>query len=382
MSRQPDVLIVGLGNIGGWGLEFFLREPSISKVVVSDIRETYGVQKLNTALAGAYHMGYYPEAEFIKMDLLESVEKNAEIIRKVNPRLIVNSTTMWTELAMEAQLPPDVMKPLTDVAGWLGPCLPLNLRLVYHLMLAVKASGLQPYIINTSVAEYNGPCLKTQGLAFTVGIASLDNMAVLVKKQVADLEGVKPRDVIVYLVANNFNNRWFMKESPGPCPPYFIKIFVDHRDVTDRYDTFEMLKNSALGRMRLGSFGSDSLTGSSMCKHGLALLNDLGLLTNALSPNGLPGGYPARIGAYGVRLALPEGITEEEAIRITLEGQKREGIREITKDGTVIFEDAVVDAWKKIMNFNCKSFHVREVDEVAEEQISKLKALIKKYEKN
>jgi hypothetical protein len=372
-------MIIGLGSIGGWGLEFFLRESSIAKVVVADIRETYGMQKLNTALAGAYHMGYYPEAEFIKIDLLADSQRNAELIRKINPRLIVNSTTMLTEHTMEAQLPPDLMKPLTDTAGWLGPCLALNLRIIYHLMLAVKASGLNPYVINTSVADLTGPCLKTQGLHFTVGIGSLDNMAVLVKKQVADQEGVKPRDVIVYLVANNFNNRWFIKESPGPCPPYFIKIFVDHRDVTDKYDTYELLKNSALGRMRLAGFPSDSQTGSSMCKHGLALLNDSRILTNALSPNGLPGGYPSRIGAYGVKLALPEGITEDEAIEINLEGQRREGIKEVTEDGTVIFEDAVVDAWRKIMNFNCKSFHIKDVDEVAEEQISKLKELMKKY---
>jgi hypothetical protein len=380
MERQADVMIIGLGSVGGWCLELLMREPSISRIVAADIRETYGMQKVNTAITGAYQMGYYPEAEFMRMDVLESVEKNAEIIRKVNPRLVMNGTTMWAGWHPEAMLPPDVMEPITGVAG-LGPYLPFHMRLLYHVMLAVKASGLNPYVVNASLGDITGPALKTQGLAPTVGMGNLDNMAVLVKKQVADKEGVKARDVIVYLVAHHFNNVWFMNEAPGPRPPYFIKVLVGDRDVTDRHDTYEMLKNSGGGRMRLSGTACDSQVGSAMCKHALALLNDRRILTNAVSPHGMPGGYPARIGADGVKLALPEGITEEEAIKINLEGQRRDGVKEITEDGTVIYEDAVVEGWKKIMDFDCTSFHVTDVDKVAEEQMSKFQALIKKYSK-
>jgi hypothetical protein len=338
------------------------------------------VQKLNTALSGAYQMVYYPEAEFVRMDLLESVNKNAEIIRKVNPKLIANFTTMITGWSPESMLPSNVMKPLTEVAGF-GAYLPLHLRLLYHLMLAIKASGLNPYVVNSSLSEITGPCLKTQGLLVHLGIGNLDNMAVLIKKQVADTERVKARDVTVYMVAQHFINFWFKKEAPGPPPPYFIKIFVDHREVTDKYDIYEMLKNSAAGKMRLSGSPSDSQAASSMCKHALALLNDSRILTNASSPNGLPGGYPARISADGVKLALPEGITEEEAIKINLEGQRRDGIKEIKEDGTVIFEEPIADAWRKIMNFDCKSFDVKDVDKVAEEQMSKFQELLKKYQR-
>ncbi len=379
MERQTDIMIVGVGGIGGWSLEFLLREPSISKIVVTDVRETYGIQKLYTAVSGADQMGYYPETEFVKMNLLEPIEKNAEIIKKVNPRLIMNCTTMMTWWAPEATLP-EVMEPLKRVAA-LGPYLPLQLRLLYPLMLAVKASGLNPYVVNASFGDAAGPLLKTQGLAPTVGMGNLDNMAVLVKKQVAEKEGVKSRDVIVYFVAEHFNCVWFRNEGPGPRPPYFIKIFVDHRDVTDKYDTFQLLRNSAAGRMRLVGSGFDSQVASSMCKHALALLNDWQILSNAVSPNGLPGGYPVRIGGVGPKLALPEGITKEEAIKINLDGLRRDGIEEIREDGTVVFPDAVVDAWTKIMNFKCKSFHIKDIDKVAEEQKKKFDELLKKHGK-
>ncbi len=376
---QTDVMVVGVGGIGGWCVEFLTREPSISRLVAADIRSDYGAQKLNTAVSGAYQMGYYPETEFVRMDLLDDVSKNAEIIAKVNPRCILNCSTMLTWWAPSALLA-EALKPLTDVAA-LGPYVALHLKLVYHLMQAVKASGINPYVVNGSYGDATAPALKTQGLETTVGMGNLDNMGVLVRKQVAEKEGVKARDVLVYLVAHHFNNVWFSKEAPGPRPPYFIKIYVGEKDVTEKYDTFELLRNTAAGRLRLGGAGCDSQVASSQCKHALALLNDSKILSLAPAPGGLPGGYPIRLGADGAKLALPDGITEEEAIRVNLEGQKRDGIEEIKRDGTIVFPDAVHEAMKKVFDFDCKSFNIKDVDEVATEQMAKFKKLLSKYQR-
>jgi hypothetical protein len=324
-------------------------------------------------------MGYYPETEFVQMDLMADVSKNAEIIAKVNPRCILNCSTMLTWWAPGVLLA-EAIKPLTDVSA-LGPYVALHLRLVYHLMEAVKASGVKPYVVNGAYGDATGPALKTQGLETTVGMGNLANMGVLMRMQVAEKEGVKPRDVLVYLVAHHFNNIWFFKEGPGPRPPYFIKIFVGEKDVSEKYDTFELLKNTAAGRIRLGGFGGDPLVASSQCKHALALLNDSKILSLAPAPGGLPGGYPVRIGADGATVALPDGITLDEAIKINLEGQKRDGIEEIKDDGTIVFTEPVYEAAKKVYNFDCKSFNIKDVDAVATEQMAKFKALLSKYQK-
>ncbi len=380
MDTFTDVMIVGIGNVGGWTLELLLREPTVHKVVIADINETYGRRKLNTALSGAYQMGYYPQGQFTRMDLLDDPAKNAEIIKRVNPRVIVNTTTMWSAWNPTGSLPEHVMKPVNG-AGALGPYLPFHLKLIYHLMLAVRQSGIEPYTINASFGDATGPCLKTQGLAFTVGMGNVDNMAVMVRMQVAELERVSVRDVLVQIVAHHFNNVWFQDEAPGPRPPYFIKICVDGVDITNKYDTYEMLRNAAAGRMRLSGNVADSQTGSAMSKHVLALLNDTHLLTNAPSPGGLPGGYPVRLGSGGAQLALPDGITEAEAIRLNLEGQRRDGIKDIKDDGTVVYEQAVVDAWRQVMNYNCPSFNVKDVDCVADEQMRLYQELMKRHRK-
>jgi hypothetical protein len=87
------------------------------------------------------------------------------------------------------------------------------------------------------------------------------------------------------------------------------------------------------------------------------------------------------LGADGAKLALPDGITEEEAIKLNLEGQKRDGIEEIKGDGTIVFPEPVYQAAKKVYDFDCKSFNIKDVDEVATEQMAKFKELLSKYQK-
>ena len=130
-----------------------------------------------------------------------------------------------------------------------------------------------------------------------------------------------------------------------------------------------------------GGDHGDTLTASSQCKHALAMLNDERILTCAVSPDGLVGAYPVWLGADGPKLALPDDISLDEAVKINLGGQLRDGIEEIRQDGTIVFPDEVVKVAKDIFGFECKSFHVTEVDEVAAEQKRKFDETVKKFRK-
>lgn len=372
-KRKTDIMIVGIGGIGGNCLEFLVRELSVSRIVVADVRETYGIQRTNVAVNGAYQMGYFPDVEFRKMDLLEDVNKNAEIIAEVDPEIILHCATELTWWAPDALLPEDKIRPIKEVAI-LGPWLPLHLRLAYRLMQAVHAAGINPFVVNAAYGDSVGPALKTAGLQPFVGMGNIDNSAVWIRKEVGDDQHVKARDVQVFIVGHHFACAWATKGSPGDVPPFFLKIFVDCRDVTSQYDAVKLLRNAGSMDKELGGSSCDSRVASSMCKHALALLNDSRIFTLTPSPNGLVGGYPIRLGRAGADVLLPEGITMEEAIEINLEGQRRDGIEEIRGDGTIVFPDRVVDAMKKALNFECKSFKVVDVDDVAEELKRKFNA--------
>ena len=374
---QTDMMIVGLGGVGRNCLEFLVRDPSVSSIVGADVREKYGQGVVNIASAGAVHMGHYPEVKFMKMDLLDEVDKNAEIIRKINPRIILNCTTMLTWWATATLLPSEILKPLEDIAD-LGPFLPLHLRLTYHLMKAINKSGIKPLVVNGSYGDAVGPALERIELAPTVGMGNVDSEVAFMRMIVARKEGLKARDIRIYCVGHHFNSVW-MERSGEPIdpPPFYLKIIADYRDVTQQYDLLKLQKDA--GQMWGGDYG-DTLTASSQCKHALAMLNDGRILTIAVSPNGLVGGYPVWLGADGPKLALPDDITLDEAIKINLGGQLRDGIEEIREDGTIVFPDNVVKVVKDIFGFECKSFHVTEVDEVATEQKRKFDETVRKFQ--
>ena len=375
---ETDVMIIGLGGVGRNCLEFLVRAPSVSGIVGADIREEYGQGVVNIATAGAVHMGYYPEVKFIRMNLLDDVAKNAEIIRKVNPRIILNCAAMLTWWAPAALLPAEVLKPLEDIAD-LGPFLPLHLRLAYHLMQAIDKSGIKPLIVNGAYGDAVGPALERIGLAPTVGMGNCDSEIAFIRMIVARKEGLKPRDIRVYYVGHHFNSAWMERSGePVDPPPFYLKIVAAYRDVTREYDLVKLQRDA--GQMWGGDYG-DTLTASSQCKHALAMLNDERILTVAVSPNGLVGGYPVWLGAEGPRLALPDGISLDEANKINLGGQLRDGIEEIREDGTIVFPDEVVKVVKDIFGFECKSFHVTEVDEVAAEQKRKFDETVKRFRK-
>lgn len=375
---KTDVMTIGLGGVGRNCLEFLVREPSVSSIVGADIREKYGQSVVNIASAGAVHMGYYPEAKFVGMNLLDDVDKNAEIIRKINPRIILNCTSMLTWWAPAALLPSETIRPLEDIAD-LGPFLPLHLRLTYHLVQAVDKSGVKPLVVNGSYGDAVGPALERIGLAPTVGMGNVDSEVAFMRMIVARKEGLKARDIRIYYVGHHFNSAWMERGGePVNPPPYYLKIIADYRDVTQRYDLLKLQKEA--GEMWGGDHG-DTLTASSQCKHALAMLNDERILTCAVSPDGLVGAYPVWLGADGPKLALPDDISLDEAIKINLGGQLRDGIEEIRQDGTIVFPDEVVKVAKDIFGFECKSFHVTEVDEVAAEQKRKFDETVKKFRK-
>lgn len=377
---RTDVMVAGLGGMGGHVLENVVREPTVSKIVAVDVDEGYGIQKTYTAMLGANHLGLYPDVKFYKMDLYEDVGKNAELIKRVNPRVIISNVAMISPGGRRKVLPPEVNDKLhSDFVE--GPWLPLQLRLPYRLMRAVKAANIDTYVVNVSYPDAVGPALKTQGLAPTVGFGNIDNVAVMIRQEVAEREGVKAHSVMPFLVAHHFVNVWLVWGKPDPdkfCP-YFLKIFVDSRDVTSKYDTNELMKTCREGNKQLGFGGPNYVAiGASGVKNALALIQDRQILTHAPSPNGMVGGYPVRLGADGAKVVLPEGITEKEALKINLEGQRRDGIEEIRDDGTVIFPDRAVEKIYEILNFRLKSFKVNEVDEVAEDLWGKLRELAKK----
>ena len=144
MRERETIMLVGIGELGGILLEFLCRIPGIDRIVAADRNEDWGFRKTNSAVLGASYMGLYPDIQFQPIDLLD-VEQTAENLKKINPTIIYNGTTLQSWWVVN-ELPPEVNKQLYRNRCGLGPWESMHLALTSRLMKAVKMAGIDTYV--------------------------------------------------------------------------------------------------------------------------------------------------------------------------------------------------------------------------------------------
>jgi hypothetical protein len=372
---MKHLMVVGLGHVGSWATEFLMRTPGLEKLTTADINEHYGSRRTKAALVGASHLGYYPEVDFKKIDLM-NVSQSAELLKGLNPDVILSTVSAITPYP--GSVVSQDIEDLIEDAGT-GPFLSAQLLLINKLMQAIEQANINPYVVNASFGDGTHAVLKKAGVRTpNLGIGNLDNLVPIVRMQVSKQINVKMRDVKVYLVGHHFNNVWCTRHRPGGMCPYLMKIFVGGKDLTGQFNTDELMLGTSKEKNRLGGNDGASLTSSSAVKHAIAFLNGIELFTHSPGPKAYIGGYPVYIKNNEVEISLPEGITLEQAIKINEEGQYRDGTEKIMDDGTAIFTDESVLLMKKAIGFECKFMKFNEHEQIAKELLIKMNARLRK----
>ena len=366
--RPPQVLVIGLGGLGGWVLELLARAGGVSSIVAADINEEWGRRKVYNVAAGAMLQGHYPHIEFAAMDL-RNLDGSAETIAVLQPELIINCATLQTWWVRKI-LPPETTARLNKAGS--GPWLPTHLALSRKLMLAIRESGLRCHVINSGIPDISNTVLAKRGLAPTVGLGNIDLLIPVLRMGAAERLSVPARNVHVYAVFHHYHVSHFRKHSSG-APPYFLRLMVGDTDVTGRFDTDLLLHE--VSAQRFSGEPLNPVVAASGVKNGLALLHDSGLLTHAAGPQGLPGGYPVRISGDGAAVVLPAGVTMEQALAINEGGQRYDGIERIDDDGTVHHTAQAVQIMKELLGYDLAPLVFDECDERARELVARFKAL-------
>jgi hypothetical protein len=246
-------------------------------------------------------------------------------------------------------------------------------------MQAVKRAGIKTHVVNAAFPDVVNPALGTIGLAPTVGIGNLDNLVVSLKLVTAKMFNVPLRAVTIYMVAPHVVSYYVVRYGTAREMPYYLKVMIDDKDVTSQIDQKEYFaKVLTIGR-RAGGTQAHPVVASSVCKIVMGILFDTHELGHAPGPNGLPGGYPVRLSADGVEVFLPEDLSLERAIGINNEAQVFEGVEAIKGDGTVIITDKSASIFKRLLNFDCKSYTVKDCEYKAKELDEKFKKWAANY---
>jgi hypothetical protein len=373
MAPGNTVMIFGLGDLGGWVLEFLARRVGVSTIIGCDKRKDWGSKKINGAASGAGAEGYDKTMVFEECDVYDT-DRTAELISKYKPDFIYSGMTLmsWTVYTF---LPHDMHEQTKKIAG--GPVVPVHLTLIYKLMQAVKKSGVNPVVLNNSWPDIVNPMLWGAGLGVLVGGGNLDNIVSEMRRKVSVKENVPISAITVYFLCEHVINVIGVRGGI----PYYLKIMIGDKDITSKYDTASLISDRLMAPCppEWLSWIIHPQVASSTVKNIMAVLNDTNELTHSPGPNGMIGGYPMRIGAKGVKIELPAGMTMEQAIKYNTDQAKYEGVEEIKKDGTLIVTEEARKITKDLLGMECREIKVADTADWAKELIKAFKKLGEKY---
>lgn len=372
MSVGNIVMIFGLGDLGGWVLEFLARRQGVTTIIGCDKRSDWGSKKITATAVGAGAEGYDKTLKFEECDVFDT-DRTAELIGKYQPDFIYSGLTLMSP-QLYHYVPDDVNEQIAKIGG--STIMPLHLTLIYKLMQAVRKSGTNPVVLNNSWPDIVNPMLWKAGLGVLVGAGNLDNLVSEIRHKISVKENVPISAVTVYFISEHIINMLGVRTGI----PYFLKIMIGDKDVTSRYDVASLISDRHIAHCppEWLNFILYPEVAASTVKNIMAVLNDTNEFTHSPGPNGLIGGYPMRIGAKGVKIELPEGITMEQAIKYNTDAAKLEGVEAIKEDGTLIVTEEAYQITKKLLGLECREIKVADTAEWSKELIQAFKMLSKR----
>lgn len=233
---RTNIMMIGMGDLGGHVLEMLVRAPGARRIITADINEDWGYRKTNIAAFGASQLGLFPKLEFTKIDLY-NIDQTAEIITKYKPDIIYSAVTLQSWWVINT-LPPEVFEEL-DKARF-GPWLPMHLTLVYKLMQAVQQTGLDIKVINSAFPDATHTILDKVGLAPTIGIGNVSNIVPAIRSSIAYRLARPMKDVTVYFFAQHYVSHYLPRFGTTGGAPYYLKAVVDGENVTDNLNIDEV----------------------------------------------------------------------------------------------------------------------------------------------
>lgn len=369
------VLIIGsAGSVGHDMMYLIAGMTSNIKVVGADINEEKGRREIEESLHLAHNLGNFPDLSFRKINLFE-ISETAEQLKEINPDVICNLASLGSWWVTRL-LPANVYEKICPI----GPWLPNHLTLAHKLMQAVKKSGVETKVVNGAYPDLTNVVLGKIGLAPVCGGGNMDLGCSRIRRIVACEMNVPVKSVSIFGVGHH--GSFYTKGLGGP---FWLKILVDGEDVSDRFPNERIVKlYQAEGYAATYQYKDPLVdqmrTASSFLKHVLAIYHDTREIHSCVTgPNGLLGGYPARLSARGAEVVLP-GLPLEDAIEINEAGARLDGIERVEDDGTVVFVDENVKQMRDVVGYECKELKISESEERAKELNTKLRKLYEKYD--
>lgn len=364
MTQQPDLLLIGLGDLGGVALELLARERDVGKILVGSRSRKRAEARCNLARIGAMAQGYSPDIQFLELDLTHT-DETAQLIRENSPKIILCTASMMTWWL--PSLFPEEQQIKLMRAGF-GAWLPIHLTLQIKLMEALRKAEFEGFSLIAPYPDVVNPVLGCLGMPPSAGVGNLDEIVPKIRFLGAQQLGIDPDSLRVTLVAHHALEAWVFGSGKGEPPPYVLRIDHHGEDVSERIGAEKIL---FAPYPITGGPAWNFLSAGSAVRIVKALLGDHETRLHVPGPKGLPGGYPVMASNSGIRLDLPEGLSIENAVAINERSHRYDGIERIESDGTVVFMKETVDVLSEMLGFRMETMKPKDAGEFAQELIDR-----------
>ncbi len=369
MSTDTILVLGSTGQVGRYVLDYLARTPSIGRIVATSIEEEqHRAQRIiSNSIVSANIGNIYPKIVFTKLNL-EDEDETINVLQNVQPKVIIHSATLMSSYYYIAKI-----KKIASNMGFksylAGHTLAKDLHLIYKLMRAVAKSGIKTFVVNLSFPDITNYILAKVGLSPTVGAGTIDLTVNGIKRIVANNLGVPANNLFINMVAHHS-----LRINPPEIVPFYLKIKLGDKDVTDRFDLHKLVGEATRTTTSTPEVSNAPLAASSAYANARNILFDTGNLKHAPGANGMIGGTPVRLDASGVEIILPEGLSMKDAEDINMKGLKFDGIERIADDGTVVFTEQTVRLLHDVLNLSWDKMKIKEAKEMSD-------ALVRAYQR-
>jgi hypothetical protein len=345
MTEQADIVIFGTGNVAARIL-FDLAATAPSELSVAAAGRNHNrLAWLRTA--GAARASMFRTGVRVADHLVDplSTEAAAGLLAGLRPRVIVNTASV--QGGRGAQERPDPWTTLVHEAG-LGISAVLQARISLDISRAAAASVPEAYFVNCCYPDVVNPMIAAVRLPITSGIG---NVAIL---EHAFAGALGPAHEKIHLLAQHAALAQFRRpaeERAGKAP---LRMWLGGREVADVFERFASVK--------LAPEPVIDISGASGIPLFIAMISRKPWSGHVPGPNGLSGGYPVRLEDGALKLDLPPGLSESEAIDWNTAFEKENGVL-VGPGGLVSYTGKVEEVLRRVSPDIAAGFSMSDFDE-------------------
>lgn len=363
-------MLVGGGRLGGAVLDLLATNYPEHEYVLAGRNTDQLRKRANLSRYIAAQWGHFPHIRVEHVDLMNT-ERTSAVLAATSPDLIFNATTPfpWWRI-------PDLRDDSSQVAELAGSGVWCALDCLLPAMLsrAIEGSQTSPVYVNGCYPDMVNAFLAGAEGAPSVGIGNISNLIPGLRLAFAEMRECDGATVDIRLVAHHYTS--LNAPTIGGCggAPYALSVGSG-----GEWSSFRAPDDTPFAALRtrferVRGVDGQAVTISSAATVLASFLKSERRLHHGPGPLGLPGGYPFETQEDGtVSLALPPGLSREQAVGINELAQSYDGI-ETVKAGTVSATEEARAAHRKIVGMDLPTVTTDMLVPLARETIELLNA--------